>query len=276
MVTDCIGQFYDENGIIKITAENKVMSLKQPNSVYEVIRVIEGVALFIEEHFSRLVRSFNLTEDTLQLDIHTLWERIIRVVKANAQINCNVKIIISSNENKQHSVIYISKSYYPSAAEIKQGVAVDVMMWEREQPNAKVINQSYKQAVENTIKHKDVFEVLLVNAKNEITEGSRSNVFFIKSKTVYTPPATQVLKGITREYVLDACKNANMQIVQSPIKLDMLGDIEALFLTGTSIKVLPVRRVGNKAYFSATHQHVIKIKEIYDNMISTYIISRKQ
>ena len=268
---DCIGEFYDENGIITKVPENRSIPFEQSNSAYEVIRVIEGVPLFLEEHFHRLERSFASLGDALQFQIETLAERISRVVRANNKMNCNVKMIISARRQETHAVIYISKSYYPSIQEVDQGVAVDIMMWEREKPNAKVINQTYKQAVENTIKQQNVFEVLLVNTKKEITEGSRSNVFFVKDKTVYTAPTKQVLKGITRQYVLEACERANVQIIQKPITLEVLSDMEALFLTGTSIKVLPVFRVGDKKFDSGSHQDVIRIKDIYENMILAYI-----
>ena len=52
-----------------------------------------------------------------------------------------------------------------------------------------------------------LYEVLLVDRNGRITEGSRSNVFFVKGNKFYTGPSAMVLVGITRKKYWNAWRN---------------------------------------------------------------------
>ena len=56
------------------------------------------------------------------------------------------------------------------------------------------------------------YEVALVNHQQKITEGSRSNLFFIDGAgTVLTAPLGDVLGGITRQVILEELQRLNAQ-----------------------------------------------------------------
>ncbi|MBU2473206.1 MAG: aminodeoxychorismate synthase component I [Candidatus Omnitrophica bacterium] len=51
------------------------------------------------------------------------------------------------------------------------------------------------------------FEVIFLNTRGELTEGSISNIFILKGKTLYTPPlACGLLPGVLREHLLKSGK----------------------------------------------------------------------
>ena len=47
---------------------------------------------------------------------------------------------------------------------------------------------------------------------NEITEGSRSNIFFLKDETLVTAPDNAVLNGITRKHILEICRENSIRL----------------------------------------------------------------
>ncbi len=71
----------------------------------------------------------------------------------------------------------------------------------RNNPNIKQYNHVYQQQVREFILKTNIYEALLRDDMNCITEGSKSNVFFIRKECVMTAPGEKVLKGITREKV---------------------------------------------------------------------------
>lgn len=171
----------------------------------------------------------------------------------------------------QKCLVYISKSYYPPKAEIESGVKVNLIHLERKNLNAKVINSAYKDEVNRKIKESNSFEALLVDSDGNITEGSRSNVFFIIDHKAYTSSGEYVLKGITRQYIFEACKKAGVQVGEALICTGDLKNIEGLFISGTSIKVLPVSQVDETRYNSSTHPLIVSIRDQYDMIIEEYL-----
>lgn len=246
------------------------------DKVYEVVRIIDGVPLFWEDHYERMKNSFKALGVDINVGEDQIKEQIETVVKANNLSNCNVKLTSSMEKESMDILIYISKSYYPSDKEISEGVKTSLAYIERNMPNVKLVNKSYKEKVAQIMKDTHSFEVLLVNGKGQITEGSRSNLFFIKGRDVYTAPAEQVLLGITRKYVFEVCRKLNLKVYEAPISVEQLDEMDALFISGTSIKVLPVARIDDRMYNSSANDTVEAIRVEFDKCIDEYIKQRKK
>lgn len=268
---DNIGLWFVFNDFVKQEEQLKNIKVPEKELVYEVIRIIKGVPLFFEDHFTRLKETFNLLGFELMISEEGLKKQIHKLVRACNQKDCNVKVIVYTEHKEQNCLIYLSKYYYPSKEEIEEGVSVGLFQWERQNPNAKVINQQYKENVSKKITEEKVFEVLLVNNQNEITEGSRSNVFFIKENKVFTAPGECILKGITRQYVFEACKKAAVEVVERLVSMDELKAMEGVFISGTSIKVLPVSNIDDFVYQSASHPTIVGIRDQFDLLINNYV-----
>jgi branched-chain amino acid aminotransferase len=118
----------------------------------------------------------------------------------------------------------------------------------------------------------NLYEVLLVDHFNRVTEGSRSNVFFVKNDSLVTPPANEVLLGITRQKTILLAKTNGIQVLEQEVTLDALPHFQAAFITGTSPKILPVAQIG-KCRFDPQNQLVQQLREKYDELISDYINS---
>jgi branched-chain amino acid aminotransferase len=201
---------------------------------------------------------------------------IKKLIQANKLSNCNVKVNVFEIDGQQNNLIYISKSYYPPKEEIEKGVRVSLLKWERNNPNAKVINTSYKEAVAKKLDETKAFELLLVNDDGKITEGSRSNVFFVKGKKVFTAPGEYILKGITRQFIMDVCSRLDLEVVETLIDVNLLKEMEGLFISGTSIKVLPVCCIDDAAYNSGSHSTIVDIRDQFDRFIEDYVSRNRE
>jgi len=249
-------------------------SLDIEHSVYEVVRILDGVALFLEDHFQRFVTSAKLQEIDFQLSFADFKQRIAELVSVNGQTDGNVKFVFFTEKNQSRWAASFIPHSYPSADDYKNGVATDLLFAERDNPNAKVIKKDLRFLANRAIAEKSVYEVLLVNQQGKITEGSRSNVFFCKSDELYTAPASLVLDGITRQKVIQCIKKLGMNLVEEAISLDELHQIDAAFITGTSPKVLPIRTVGN-LQFDVQNKIVISLMTEYNRMIEDYLAKEK-
>lgn len=246
-------------------------------SVYEVIRVIEGVPLFFEEHIERLWASIKLLGYSQPYNNKTIKNYIFDLLKLNKSYNYNVKIVINElDSEKPNLFIYYIKSTYPSDDLYKKGIHTILYEAERENPNAKVIAASFRGKVNTSIKNANAYEALLVDNNGQITEGSRSNVFFVKDDVFYTAPAKDVLVGITRSRVINLCAKLGYRLVENPVPVDFLENIDGLFLTGTSPKVLPISTIDNRQYNSTSNSAIKAIHNAYNQLIDDYISRNKK
>jgi branched-chain amino acid aminotransferase len=218
-------------------------------SIYEVIRLINNRLLFSEDHLRRLEHSVKLAN---VMALHTsadLAGMIAHLAALNEISDGNVKIVFNYQNNaRRHSLVYFVSPKYPSKTDYKKGVKVVTYPFTREDPHKKMWLPDFRAATDELIHREKIWEVLIVNGKNQVTEASRANFFAIKNGTVYTPPVECVLPGITRKYVINICLEQKIPVVEKDIPGDTLSEYDAIFLTSTSSNVLPVVKINDLAF----------------------------
>lgn len=262
------GSKYPSNQIIDFC-------ISQP-TIYEVIRVIEGVPLFLEDHLVRLQASATSLNIDIQGILSSITSDISELIKINNNPEKNIKLVVYNLENKTPDyIISFIHSNYPTKEQYLVGVPTILFHAERHNPNAKIINNELRETINIKLKEENAYEVLLVNSRGEITEGSRSNLFFIEEGKVYTASAENVLIGITRKYILKACNNLKLEVIEQPIPFSMLEYAEGAFITGTSPKVLPIASIDGMLITSANNSIVSDILNEYDIILKQYITIHK-
>ncbi len=111
-----------------------------------------------------------------------------------------------------------------------------------------------------------------MNAKGFITEGSRSNFFAVFGNSLITPPANQVLKGITRKMVISLAINNGIELIERPIHYSEIDKMNGAFITGTSLKVLPINAIASHR-FNQIPPLTKKLMMLYDQLIEKDIES---
>ena len=239
-------------------------------SVYDVIRIINGVPLFFDEHVIRLHDSAKLSGLKLWLAKDEIKNNIVKLININKIVNGNIEIIFNFNSDKTNFIAHRIKHTYPSKNNYKKGVSTIIHFAERKNPNAKMKNGILRYATNKLIIKNKVYEAILVDKKGYVTEGSRSNIFFIKENKVYTPPVEDVLPGITRKHIIGICKNLNFELIEKKIPYKEINKFDSAFLTGTSPKALPISKIDNHD-FSINNFVLSKIIKHFDYEIKEYI-----
>lgn len=272
MNSEIIERYLVSNGKLMPVSEAGTLPASSSRTIYEVIRVLSGVPLFLERHMERLEASARLVDCSVKTISDKIQNNIIELINANNSPEKNLKIIVYNMENPVPDYMtYFIRSSYPTSEEYQNGVHGILLNEERSIPNAKVVNSSFKERVAAALAAAKAYEAMLVNKENEITEGSRSNVFFVKNGTVLTAPKGNVLIGITRVSVFDLCKKLGIQAVEMPISVSLLKEIEGVFMTGTSPKILPISTIDDISFSSAENQVIKTLMKGYDEMIAEYI-----
>jgi branched-chain amino acid aminotransferase len=240
-------------------------------SVYEVFKIVAGIPLFFEDHYQRMLRSMKLSGFVSQAESTEAYlARIKTLCEANQKFFGNMELRIYCSGNKSISSLGFIQHYYPDPLAYLNGVAVATLKSERTNPNAKVKHTETRIQANAYLAAHPVFEVLLVNADNEITEGSRSNVFFIRNNQVFTAPESMVLMGITRKYVIEALKRLHISLTEKAVCVNELADFDAAFICGTSPGVLPLKQVDGIA-LNASNAVLRQVIKTFNDLVQDYL-----
>ena len=236
---ECSGKNFILNGELKPAELFDNTLVYDGESVYEVIRLMNGSPLFFNDHMERLVASVRNQNNHLLADASTIARSIQKLIHSRKVKDINIKIVLNYKKRSQNWLVYFIESSYPTAAQFNNGVKGILFKAERKDPDSKIINHKLRQEINNRLIDEGGYEALLVNSDNMITEGSRSNVFFLKNDNLVTAPENLILKGITRKYIIDICRENDITVKFDCVNADDISGYEAAFITGTSPMVLP-------------------------------------
>lgn len=269
-MSECFSTIFLKNQEVKTSKDFNDKILLQGVALYEVIRIVSGKPLFLEDHLKRLTNSAIQVNQNIWLNFNDIKENIEKLISLN---NCslgNIKLVFHIEGKNKTFLAYFIKHSYPSNDQYTNGIKTIVHPAERPIPNAKVYNHALRSETNDLIRDAEIFEVLLLNSLGNITEGSRSNLFFIKNNELHTAIDADVLHGIVREKVIESAEELKIPIRKHAIKYDDLPNYDAAFLTGTSLQILPIKRINSISY-SSTHDMIRKLSEVLKTKISNYL-----
>lgn len=259
------GNVIDKNATNKLIEEDKTR-------IYEVIRVINNKPVFLLEHYERLINSIRLSNLEANINYDSFKNCINLLISENETnhlndlSNCNIRVSFDLKDEPL-LFMYFIKSFYPDKSYYETGIHTITIIKERENPNIKKNAKSYRDEIDLLLKENEAFEAILVNFDKTISEGSKSNVFFVKGNSLITAEDGDVLLGVTRNKVLEIAENSNINIVKRKINLEEINGFDAAFITGTSNNVLPIKTINDILLKSTTNEVVIKLMKEYEKLI---------
>ena len=93
------------------------------------------------------------------------------------------------------------------------------------------------------------FDALFTNERGEITEGSITNVFFLKKGDILTPPTEAgLLPGVTRKQIIEVARVFGLSLTECTVTPQDLDRFDGAFVTNSVIEILPVYTAGDTYY----------------------------
>lgn len=106
---------------------------------------------------------------------------------------------------------------------------------------------------------------LLLDTSGFITEGTGDNFFIIKDNKVITPDSHDILRGISREYVMkELCPQLKLECIETKISPYDVHTADEAFMTGTPFCMLPVTKLNGLPIGDGT------VGPIYNKLLSKW------
>lgn len=215
--------------------------------VYEAIKVDRGRAFYFEEHVRRLQQSAAMLELGLDIDETTLASWFDQLVALEPQATWRLTMIVyGAIEAGDRPLIALRPeplATYPDRF-YHEGAAAMLYAGQRTLPACKSLNGLVNFLARRAATQAGALEGLL-HHDGYITEGARSNLFAVRQGQLITPPAGSVLSGITRDVVVQLMQPTDHPVTERSISTDLM-EVDELFITGTSLHVMPITRVDGR------------------------------
>lgn len=232
--------------------------------VYETMKVRKGIVYFARQHAARLLHSASCiglehteNEETIAASVRGL----VDYLKVTA---CNIKILLIGGETARDAQLYIfaTAPLYPNRKLYRDGATTITAVYERWMPQAKSLNMLPSYLLYREAQRQGCYDCLLVDYNGNIREGTRTNFFVMRGRTIISPPAEHILEGVTRRTILYVMQQHGFAYAEQPISVSELAGCDAVFLSSTSSKIMPVRRVDSMS-FSISEQ-LRRLMKAYD------------
>lgn len=228
------------------------------DGVYEVIKAYNGIPFAEEAHLDRLERSANMLDLALPKNRRELEELIHDAIRRCGFQDALVYLQITRGcaprvhafpDNVKPTLVLTVRRARPIPKELHEyGTSAIVTPDERWlRCDIKSICLLPNVLAKEKASRAGAFEAILARDDGRITEGTTSNVFIVKSGRLCTAPeGNWILSGVTRAVVLKLARREGMTVVEDFFGPEILMSADEVFITNTSIEVMPVVAVDRQ------------------------------
>ncbi|MEW6409479.1 MAG: branched-chain-amino-acid transaminase [Nitrospirota bacterium] len=232
------------------------------DGIYETLRAYNGRVFMLDEHIERLFRSASLIKLHLPLSKEEISTAVYITLSANGLKDAYIRITVSRGMGEIGldpdlcpipTIVIIARELKGYPEELyEKGIKitiVNVMRNHRDALNPQIKSLNFLNNILAKIEAKDkgAYEGVMLNIDGHLTEGTITNIFFIKDRRLLTPSIDAgILDGITRGIVLKIAREKGMETVEGLFHPEDLYTADEVFITNSTIEILPAIVVDNR------------------------------
>jgi len=211
--------------------------------VFETMRVYGKNVVFLKEHLKRMRQGLVLLG--LKAPDIDFEAAIIRLLDENRLNDAYLRVSVFKKRNEVGVLIYAAEFTYYKENSYRQGAKAIIAPFVRYSQDPflgiKAISYVRNRHAWFLAQQKQKDEAIFVNEKGFLQEGSRSNIFFVKGRDVFTPSLEcGVLDGVTRKAVIHINKVLGFTVAEGEFAAKDLFEAEEAFLTSSLMEVMPL------------------------------------
>jgi len=248
-------------------------SLHYGFGAFEGIRAYQtmnGVKIFkAYEHFERLKKSCALVGIPFQYETEELIQVAYQLLQKNDFGDAYIRPLVYTGANMQltptNEVYLMMCAWEWDKYHGDKQLKMCISSYQRPNPNSLKMEAKVTGHYVNSIlatseaKVRGYDEALMLDMNGNIAEAPGANFFMEKNGVLYTPATGHILPGITRQSVINICRELDIPVKEKQIKPEELETAESAFLCGTAAEVVGIESIDAKPFR----------KEWYDSLGAT-------
>ena len=233
------------------------------DGLFETVRIYRGIPFALDAHLKRMRASGRRIG--LVIPHHArIWNGIIReLLRRNRLLASNTAVRLTVIRGiggegllpprRVHPTVLLTlRRLDPEIPHLQErGVAVVLLPFHPGigafLAGVKTVDYLTASIAKRIARRRGAYEGVYCTPNGEILEGTTSNIFIVRGRSVLTPRlASGVLPGVTRSLVLKIAASEGFRAHEQRIKIEDLKKAEEAFLTASTIEILPIRSVENR------------------------------
>jgi branched-chain amino acid aminotransferase len=230
------------------------LSIQRGYALFDYLKIVEGVPLYLNEHLDRLYYSAAQMRLPLPPGREELTNIIHQLIKRNLLPHSGIRITLTGGASPDgysiaapNLIVSQSPLELPTKEGFNRGIKLMTHEHQRQLPHIKTTDYIMAIWLQPLVKERGADDVLYYQ-NGMVSECPRANVFAVKSGVLITP-AGNILKGITRNQVLQLAKDV-LPVEERPVTLEELREAEEVFITSTTKQILPVRQIDDTVLYT--------------------------
>jgi 4-amino-4-deoxychorismate lyase len=220
--------------------------------LFETIKIENCEAKFLNEHINRLLKGCASLKLSIQWTLSDIMKFSSELIKKNNINNGALKIIYSKGING-NDLIIIWKNIIYNREFYEKGFKLCFCI-SKKNPYSSLVYLKTNNYLENLINRKQAQEKgydegVFLNVNDKISEGTFTNIFFVKNGVIYTPSLEcGLLPGIIREKVINLANDLNIEIRIKGYSAQDLLKADEIFITNSLMEIMPVSSLENRIF----------------------------
>lgn len=270
-------EFVAINGQIYSASEARISpfdgALLVGDGIFETLKTYQGKAFALSRHYNRLKAGAEKVGLIIPKKA-AIAEAIDLVISANQANNSRLRVTVTAGEGDSARTCLVSTADLP---QITTTTKTSKAKWNRNEKGylTGVKSTSYAENVVALREAKSLGcgEAIFANTAGNLCEGTGSNVFLsIQDQQLLTPPLSSgCLPGITRELVIELCKQEGIPVVEEDIAIEQLPNSREAFLTGSLKEIQPIAEFDKKPIEQSPGPITLKLMSAYADLIKNDI-----
>ena len=227
------------------------LGIQRGFGVFDFFRLKNGQNAHLQLYFDRLYQSLHLAGLNIDYSQDELKGIINELIGKNDSPDSCIKIVVTGGTSKdgfslsgKTSLLIFNLPYRPpSDNQYQNGVGLITQLYQRPCPKVKSTNYFYSLLLQQKISKYKAIDVLYYHP-DSIFETSRTNIFVVKDKHVYTP-SDGMLEGITRHKILHL-HSKPFPLSTTTISKTQLDLADEVFISSTTKGILPIIQIDSK------------------------------
>lgn len=233
------------------------------DGVFEGIRAYNCLVFKLKEHVERLFESAHAIMLDIPLTKQEIMAAVIRTLKINKLKDGYVRLVVTRGAGDlgldprkckgNATVIVIADriTLYPDKL-YREGMQIITVATTRNShealnPQMKCLNYLNNIMAKMEAVQLGYEEALMLNDQGYVAECTGDNIFIVSKGELYTPPEIMgVLRGVTRDTVLELAKKSRIPTHEHVFTRHELYIADECFLTGTAAEIIPVVKVDGR------------------------------
>ncbi|MCB1179362.1 MAG: aminotransferase class IV, partial [Leptospiraceae bacterium] len=199
---------------------------------------------------------------------YELKNRINRILKENEVNDGKLRLVVFLEKDKSLSSILFTDTI----KKFPDSISLYISSYKKPFPPifpsfVKITSNLTSHLSANEAKENGFDEGIILDTKDQITEGSYCNLFFQKGDKFYTPSnELAILDGVTRSKIIETLNTLKIQIIENALDKNFIFECDYAYISSSSRGLLPVNKINNRIFDINRSSLISSIKREYENL----------